>query len=115
MSNWQYLAPLDDLPKGGKACLEISGVALIAVRIYSDVFVVRNHCPHLGKRMDEGRVQGHEIICPHHGACFDLTSGRPESGPALYPLDTFPTRQVDGEVYVLLHQVEDKPPWQVAE
>ena len=40
------------------------------------------------------------VVCPRHGASFDLVSGRALSLPAYLPTRTFPVRVEDGVVLV---------------
>lgn len=38
--------------------------------------------------------------CPRHGARFDLFSGEVKALPAVYPVNAYPAREVDGTVEV---------------
>ena len=40
------------------------------------------------------------MVCPRHGATFDICSGRPLTLPAYEPVETFPVRVEDGIVKV---------------
>lgn len=45
-----------------------------------------NVCPHMGRSLsfapDEFLIEASgELVCPHHGACFDLATGACVSGP----------------------------------
>jgi 3-phenylpropionate/trans-cinnamate dioxygenase ferredoxin subunit len=40
------------------------------------------------------------VVCPRHGASFDLSSGRALSLPAYLPVRVFPVRVEDGNVVV---------------
>ena len=100
--DWRYIAPLDAVPRGGMREFEVGGLSILVCRVYSELFAVRNQCPHLGLRMEAGRLQEFELNCPHHGACFDIRAGRPVSGPAVTPLVTYPCEERDGHIYVEL-------------
>jgi len=63
---------------------------------------VDNRCTHLEMPLEEGRVIGGQIICPFHGACFNLRTGAAVSGPAVSPLVTHNVRVEEGRVYVEL-------------
>jgi 3-phenylpropionate/trans-cinnamate dioxygenase ferredoxin subunit len=64
------------------------------------VFVVDNYCTHALARMSEGALKGTRIICPLHGASFDVRTGQVLGGPATAPLTAYPSRIVDGQVEV---------------
>ena len=92
----------DDLPNGGRAAFDVQGKSILCVRLNATVLAVVNACTHLGHRLEKGRVIGHQISCPSHGACFDLTTGRALSGPAVIPLKTLVARVEGGRVLVSL-------------
>ncbi|NIP17363.1 MAG: Rieske 2Fe-2S domain-containing protein [Xanthomonadales bacterium] len=65
------------------------GPVFIALfRLAGDVHAYLNACPHLGRSLslapdefcvgDDGR-----LLCPHHGACFELATGKCVSGPCV--------------------------------
>ena len=50
------------------------------------LYALDNICTHAFARMCEGRLRGTRLICPLHGAGFDLRDGRPLGAPATKPL-----------------------------
>jgi len=69
---------------------------------------VDNICTHALTRMDEGRLRGVRLICPLHGASFDIRDGRVLGAPASRPLPSYGVRVVDGVIEVALEA--DSPP-----
>jgi nitrite reductase/ring-hydroxylating ferredoxin subunit len=61
---------------------------------------VHNICSHAYAELHEGRLRGHRLICPLHGASFDVRNGAVLGAPATEPLRTYPVRVVDGQVQV---------------
>jgi len=84
------LCPLADVPDGGATAVDVGDAerpdSIILLRQASRVFAYRNECPHTGRRLDwsPGRflIDGNQIICAAHGACFYVDSGRCFAGPA---------------------------------
>lgn len=76
------------------------------VRSGDEAFAWRNFCPHAGLplAMPDGRVlvhQGQNIVCPVHGASFDVRSGACTGGPAAGDeLTAVPVDVVNGEIIV---------------
>ena len=97
---WQRVIALKEIPNGGFKCLDVADEHLLLCRVHGDAYAVINKCPHLGLPLDHAVMFDHEIVCPHHNACFDVRSGKPQSGPSIYPLGGYPCRVVDGEVEV---------------
>lgn len=100
MSAYAPALPVADLPPGQMRCVEIAGVPVLLVHAKDGVFAVHNICSHAYARMDEGRLRGHRLICPLHGASFDVRDGTVLGAPATAPLQSFPVRIVDGQIEV---------------
>jgi nitrite reductase/ring-hydroxylating ferredoxin subunit len=49
-------------------------------------------------------MRGYRIICPLHGATFDIRDGSATSLPAIQPIRSFPLRIVDGMIEVAIPQ-----------
>ncbi|WP_416376646.1 Rieske (2Fe-2S) protein [Marinobacter sp. es.048] len=67
-----------------------------------ELFAVFDVCPHARQPLAGGRVTGNKIICPKHGACFDLQSGSPLNGVTKASLETLPVRVTSGRIEVYL-------------
>jgi 3-phenylpropionate/trans-cinnamate dioxygenase ferredoxin subunit len=42
----------------------------------------------------DGEIEEHEIICPRHGARFDIRTGKATSLPAVVDIPSYPVRVV---------------------
>ena len=74
---------LSELPVGAMRAVTIGGRELLVCHTREGVFAVDNICSHAYARLCEGRLRGTRLICPLHGASFDvrLTEGRVELSP----------------------------------
>ena len=61
---------------------------------------IDNVCTHDGGVLGEGELEECEVECPRHGARFDLQSGEVRALPAVFPVNAYPVRVVDGLVEV---------------
>jgi nitrite reductase/ring-hydroxylating ferredoxin subunit len=90
MSVRKTLCQVADVPDGGATAVDAgcgeNAESVIVLRQDARVFAYRNECPHTGRRLDwsPGRflIEGNQIICAAHGACFFIDSGRCFAGPA---------------------------------
>eukprot|EP00161_Ancyromonas_sigmoides_P023159 TRINITY_DN71_c1_g1_i2.p2 TRINITY_DN71_c1_g1~~TRINITY_DN71_c1_g1_i2.p2 ORF type:complete len:550 (-),score=231.04 TRINITY_DN71_c1_g1_i2:41-1690(-) len=57
-------------------------------------------CTHYGAPLVKGTLQGDRVLCPWHGACFDLATGDVEDAPAIDGLHTFTVTVEGGRVLV---------------
>ena len=70
---------LPELTIGQTACLKIGGRAMLLVRTKDGVHACSAICPHQNRSLCEALVRGESILCPWHGAKFDLKDGRSRS------------------------------------
>ena len=98
-----------ELPQGQMRCHEVRGRAVLLCHTREGVFALDNICTHAYARMDEGRLRGMRLICPLHGASFDVRDGRVLGPPATQPLASHPVRVVGGVVEVALDPAAPPP------
>lgn len=100
---------LAELPPGRMRCVTVGGREVLICHAREGVFAVDNICTHALTRMDEGRLRGVRLICPLHGASFDIRDGRVLGAPASRPLPSYPVRVVDGVIEVALEAESTAP------
>lgn len=99
---FQTALPLDTVSVGRMKSCKLGEREIVVCRTKEGVFALDNICSHAYARMSEGWIKGTRIVCPMHGAAFDIRTGRVLGGPAVLPIEAFPTRVVDGMVEVAL-------------
>ena len=65
-------------------------------------FALDNTCTHAYARLCEGRLRGNRLMCPLHGASFDVRDGSVLGAPAPTGLVAHAVRVVGGQVEVAL-------------
>ncbi len=78
MSEEHEVGPVDELPPG-----EVRGVGHFAVgNADGELFAVSRRCRHLGADLGNGSIDRNGcLVCPWHGARFDVTTGQMTRGP----------------------------------
>ena len=100
------LAAAADIPPGEVRVFE-TGYERIAVCNVDGVFhAIQDLCTHDGGPLGEGTLDGGAILCPRHGALFDVRSGAVLRAPAAAPVDTYPLKVEDGQILVELETEE---------
>ena len=85
----------------------VKGWPVIVARSAAGLRAMLNRCSHAATALEGGRVRRDFIICPLHGAQFDLATGACLS-PTRYPtIRTFPLVVQDGMIAV---QVPEEQP-----
>jgi 3-phenylpropionate/trans-cinnamate dioxygenase ferredoxin component len=94
------VAKLSEIPNGTTKRVEIDGVEVLLCNVEGEVYAVEDVCTHDGGPLDQGRLEGCRIMCPRHGAIFDVTTGEALCLPAIVPLPTYQARVEGDDVYV---------------
>jgi len=81
---------------------EVDGREIVVCHSREGWHALDNICSHAYARMCEGRLRGIRLICPLHGASFDVRDGSVLGAPASTPLARHTLRIVDDQVEVAL-------------
>lgn len=100
MSRYHYLARVDDIQAGGIRHFEVEGKEILVCHAKGEFFAVDNICTHAYSQLHRGRLRGYSLMCPLHGASFDVRDGSVKAKPALVPLSSYPLRIQNGEISV---------------
>ncbi|MGD0559118.1 MAG: Rieske 2Fe-2S domain-containing protein [Streptosporangiaceae bacterium] len=92
---WHDLCPADSLPNGRMVRRQLGYLSLAVLRSGSEVYVLADHCAHLGGPLHQGRMSASTVTCPWHGSTFRLTDGGVVHGPATARQPAFETRITD--------------------
>jgi 3-phenylpropionate/trans-cinnamate dioxygenase ferredoxin subunit len=99
-AEFHRLAPVSEIPDGKMRCFEIAGKRVLVCHTKQEFYAVDGVCTHAFAQMEEGRLRGFRLICPLHGAAYDVRSGAVLGAPATVPLKTYAVRIVDDHVEV---------------
>jgi 3-phenylpropionate/trans-cinnamate dioxygenase ferredoxin component len=89
-----------ELPEGQMRAVDIGARNVLVCHTRDGWFAVDGICTHAYAKMDQGRLRGHRLNCPLHGASFDCRTGAVLDAPATLPLKTYPIRCVADDVEV---------------
>ena len=81
---------------GTMARVMVDGVPVLLCNVDGEFYAVEDVCTHDGGAFDAGELDGCRVMCPRHGALFDVTTGKALTLPAVTPLPTYAVR-VDGD------------------
>jgi 3-phenylpropionate/trans-cinnamate dioxygenase ferredoxin subunit len=96
------VCPVEELPPGEVKILHAGQVSVGVYNLDGEYFAIEDRCSHDDGPLCEGEFDAEAgvVICPRHGANFDIRSGRALTLPAYLPVDVYPVRVEDGMVKV---------------
>jgi 3-phenylpropionate/trans-cinnamate dioxygenase ferredoxin subunit len=96
MAEFAAVARVGDLAKGEMMAFDVHGTKIPVANVGDAFHAFDDTCTHIACSLAEGELEGATVICPCHGAEFDVTSGVVLQGPAKQPLATYETRVEGG-------------------
>jgi anthranilate 1,2-dioxygenase ferredoxin subunit len=93
--SWHTLVAEADFPEEGKLATKVAGWHVLVTRTEKGLHAVNDRCTHQAAMLSGGRVRRGAIICPLHGARFEVGTGRCIGG-SYADLRTFPVRVAAG-------------------
>ncbi|HVA32607.1 MAG TPA: non-heme iron oxygenase ferredoxin subunit [Candidatus Baltobacteraceae bacterium] len=94
------VAAASDIAPGTTHRVVVDGVEILLCNVDGTIFAIEDVCTHDGGPLDQGKLEGECVVCPRHGATFDVRTGDALTLPAVVPLMTFEVSVEDGDVYV---------------
>ena len=94
------VAKVTDLEDGRTKVVQVDDYRIAICKVGSEVFAIEDVCTHDYGPLGGGRLDGHAIECPRHGARFDVRDGKVLRMPAAAGVKTFPVHEKDGQIYV---------------
>ena len=90
---------VEELPPGTMRLVPAGEISVGVYNVNGELCALEDRCSHDDGPLVEGDWEPETgvVVCPRHGATFDICTGRALTLPAYLPVDTFPVR-VDGGV-----------------
>jgi NADPH-dependent 2,4-dienoyl-CoA reductase/sulfur reductase-like enzyme/nitrite reductase/ring-hydroxylating ferredoxin subunit len=82
---------------------------VLLVRSESEIFAIDAHCSHYHGPLADGLVDGENIRCPWHHACFDLRTGEAVRAPAFNALSVWKVEHEGDRIFVRQKREQPRP------
>jgi 3-phenylpropionate/trans-cinnamate dioxygenase ferredoxin subunit len=89
-----------ELPEGQRIFIEVDEIPIVIMNIAGKYYAIADICSHDDGPVGEGNLEEYEIICPRHGARFDIRTGRALSLPAFVDIPVYPVRLVGDQIEI---------------
>jgi nitrite reductase/ring-hydroxylating ferredoxin subunit len=80
------VARVDEISPGKMKHVEVEGKEIVISNVDGKYFAMDDRCGHMNALLSMGNLSNDKIvICPFHGARFDITTGKKVKEPVLTP------------------------------
>ncbi len=99
---WVAVCPVDELSPGTMKLVSAGGLDVGVYNVGGELRALEDRCSHDDGPLCEGDWDPDEgiVVCPRHGANFDIRTGEPLTLPAFEPVETYAVRVEAGTVEV---------------
>ena len=94
------IAPASELPDGERMFVDIGDAPIVIFNIAGQLFAIGDVCTHDDGPLGDGDIEGFNVVCPRHGAEFDVRTGKVTSMPAVVDIPAYPVRIVEGIIEI---------------
>ena len=101
---WVSVGPAEAVPPDEAKLVTDGPVPFCVYNVGGELYAIEDRCSHDDGPLCEGDWDPEEgvVVCPRHGANFDIRTGEALTLPAFEPVATYPVRVVGGIVEVEL-------------
>jgi 3-phenylpropionate/trans-cinnamate dioxygenase ferredoxin subunit len=94
------IAPASELPEGERLFVDLGDTPIVLFNIAGKIFAIGDVCTHDDGPLGDGTLEGYNIVCPRHGAEFDIRTGKVAQMPAVVDIPAYPVIVRDGMILV---------------
>jgi 3-phenylpropionate/trans-cinnamate dioxygenase ferredoxin subunit len=94
------VALLDEVQPGTTKRVTYRGEAVLLCNCAGEIYAIADECTHDGGELDQGELEDCRIMCPRHGAYFDVRTGAALTLPAVIGVRTYRVRLENGAIFI---------------
>jgi 3-phenylpropionate/trans-cinnamate dioxygenase ferredoxin subunit len=95
-----HVAKVSEIAPGTTRRVVVNSIEILLCNIDGKIYAIEDVCTHDGGPLDQGTLEGECVVCPRHGATFDVRTGDALTLPAVIPLMTFDVTVQGDDVFV---------------
>lgn len=100
MATFVKVGTTADVKPGQVKLVEAGGRKIALCNVDGQFYALDDACPHEGKSMAAGDVEGDRLVCVFHGAAFNVATGELEDGPRCANLPRYEVRVSGSDIEV---------------
>jgi len=104
MSEFLRVCKTADVPDPGKTVFEVDDRFIVLIHLDGEFYALDDACTHDGGPLGDGLLEGSQIICPRHGAIFDVRTGQALCMPAVQATTAHEVKVECDDVFVRIRE-----------
>lgn len=100
MAEFVKVASTNEIAPGQARLVTVKDKEIALFNVDGEFFALDNGCTHDDGPLAEGEISGHEVICPLHGARFDVRTGEVLGPPAYESVARYDVRVTGTDIEV---------------
>ncbi len=96
MGEFKKFATVSEIPQGSMKPFTIRHDRIVIAHVQDGFYAFADECTHDSAPISDGSINDHQVVCPRHGAKFNIVTGAVEAPPAIVGIDTYEVK-VDGD------------------
>ena len=100
MSKLVKVATIEEMTDQSAKCVEVEGQKIALFDVDGELYALSDTCTHRGGPLSEGERDGTEVVCPWHGARFDVKTGTVVGPPATTGVKSYPVKVTGTDILI---------------
>jgi 3-phenylpropionate/trans-cinnamate dioxygenase ferredoxin subunit len=76
MAPFKELCAVGGVPPGTMKGFKVGDLDVLVANVEGTFYAVEGICPHMSGYLAKGRLEGSAVVCPVHGARYDMKTGK---------------------------------------
>lgn len=94
------VARVSEITPGTTKRVLVGKTEVLLCNVEGEIYAIEDVCTHDGGELDQGELDGCRIMCPRHGAMFDVKTGAALTLPAIVPVPIYEVRVEGDDIFV---------------
>ena len=96
MGQFIKVGDVSEILPGNAKQIDAGGRTIALFNLKGQFYAIDNSCTHVGGSLASGKIIDEDVICPLHGARFNIPTGKVLGPPARENISTYKIR-IDGD------------------
>lgn len=100
-----WIGTTTELAKNPMKRFDVNGRDILVIRLHDKYYALSNTCTHEQVSLSQGELDGTQVVCPKHGARYDVRDGSVKALPAVKPLQKYSLITEGEDMFIEFDQI----------